>query len=549
MLRNVLEDYLNSIKERDLDFPLSSLLQGMGFYDIHFTHGGVEFGKDFIAKRVDDGVEYQYAIQSKKGDINQALWRNEVRGQLEEAVVSDLSHPQFSTDLPRKAILVTTGRLSGNARLACQEFKTKLEGENRIHEVLFWEHEQLTQFAEEFGFAGIHQSTATGVTDFAQFYLTYGKALAGTLSEREIEEFSRLWLNETIDFRKRILRASIEAEIIATKLIEKGHIYEAVTTYLSLSRLVMHVTYETKDLFVLDILNEITKAKLLPLSRLFVQEFRSRWEVGNRSLLHLCLKESPLPMIHYLVWCARVLELVSLYSFLTEDNDERQEAVTFLTEFVRNEEGCGHIPGDRHAVSIIWGTLALLREGRNDIATDLIKCSAIWLCDRVEKGFGIARYEADAYEETAVLLGYPFDAVKVEPNRCSFLATILVDLAAFIGDKELYADLVNDFEACGIVYNYWQFPNTAAIFTIENGECTNYPNIPHQYSQDHEFDDFNYAEHIKHEPDSFTICSEARPWSLILISLLLKDRYFPKMWTSIIGHVEDHKQGVGAAAT
>jgi hypothetical protein len=112
MLRNVLEDYLNSIKERDLDFPLSSLLQGMGFYDIHFTHGGVEFGKDFIAKRVDDGVEYQYAIQSKKGDINQALWRNEVRGQLEEAVVSDLSHPQFSTDLPRKAILVTTGRLS-----------------------------------------------------------------------------------------------------------------------------------------------------------------------------------------------------------------------------------------------------------------------------------------------------------------------------------------------------------------------------------------------------------------------------------------------------
>ena len=66
MLRNVLEDYLSSIKERDFDFPLSSLLQGMGFYDIHFTHGAVEFGKDFIAKRVENNVEYQYAIQSRK---------------------------------------------------------------------------------------------------------------------------------------------------------------------------------------------------------------------------------------------------------------------------------------------------------------------------------------------------------------------------------------------------------------------------------------------------------------------------------------------------
>src|ERR1043166_1569072 len=125
MLRNVLEDYLSSIREREFDYPLSALLQAMGFYDIHFTHGGVEFGKDFIAKKVDDGTEYQYAIQSKKGNINQGLWRDEIKGQLEEAIEIDLSHPQFNTSSPRKVILVTTGRLSGNARLATQEFKKK----------------------------------------------------------------------------------------------------------------------------------------------------------------------------------------------------------------------------------------------------------------------------------------------------------------------------------------------------------------------------------------------------------------------------------------
>src|SRR5215212_2437428 len=171
MLRNVLEDYLNSINERDFDYPLSSLLQGMGFYDIHFTHGAVEFGKDFIAKRVEDGTEYQYAIQSKKGDIGQGLWRNEIRGQLEEAISSDLSHPQFSTSLPRKVILVTTGRLSGNARLATQEFKTKLAREDQVQDLIFWEREQLIQYAEEFGLTGIYQNTAKGLRGLAQFYV------------------------------------------------------------------------------------------------------------------------------------------------------------------------------------------------------------------------------------------------------------------------------------------------------------------------------------------------------------------------------------------
>jgi hypothetical protein len=124
---------------------------------------------------------------------------------------------------------------------------------------------------------------------------------------------------------------------------------------------------------------------------------------------------------------------------------------------------------------------------------------------------------------------------------------MIVDLAAFIGEKELYADLVNDFEACEIVYNYWQFPNTASIFTIDNLECMNYPNIPHQYSLDDEFDNFNYAEHIKHEPDSFAITSKAGSRSLMLLSLLLKDRYFPKMWKSILQE-ENAVRQVSAAA-
>jgi hypothetical protein len=131
MLRNVLEDYFSSIKqERDFDFPLMSLLAAMGFYDIHFTHGSREIGKDFIAKRKENDIEYQYAIQSKKGDINQTKCAGEILPQLLLASISGLSHPQFDKTLPRRVILVSTGLLTGNAPLILQDFNESLKNES-----------------------------------------------------------------------------------------------------------------------------------------------------------------------------------------------------------------------------------------------------------------------------------------------------------------------------------------------------------------------------------------------------------------------------------
>lgn len=122
MLRNVLEDYLSSVKERDFYYPLTSLLQAMGFFDIIITDGPGEFGKDFIAKRIEDGVKYQYKIQAKKGDIDQEDFRK-IMGQLLEAIIlKKLSHPQLDTSLTQKTILVTTGELTPNAFAAHQAF-------------------------------------------------------------------------------------------------------------------------------------------------------------------------------------------------------------------------------------------------------------------------------------------------------------------------------------------------------------------------------------------------------------------------------------------
>lgn len=533
MLRNVLEDYLDSIVERDFDYPLLTLLQAMGYYDIHFTHGTVEFGKDFIAKKDDDGTIFQYAVQSKKGNINQTAWRNDIRGQLEEAIVSDLSHPQFDKKLPRKVVLVTTGRISGNARLAAQEYKAKLEADNQVQELIFWEKEQLIQFAEEYGLTGIYQNTVKGLKGYAQFYLVYSKAIEGALSDREIEAFSRIWIDNDLDQRKRILRASLEAEILASKLLENGRLFEAAICYIGLTRLVMATIFENDEPLLSQIYSDILEEKLLPLCDRFFTELREAWENSGKALLPLCITGSSFPMLHYIVWCARILELTSLYWFLTKEAQKRVELIEFLTDFVQIERGCGHLPSDRYTSSVVWSTLALLGGGKADTALDLVKRSTVWLCDRVQDGFGIARYEANEYEETVTILGYPFDFIKVEKNRSSFFANALADLAAFIGDRQFYEDLVNDFEACEITYAYWQFPDTAAVFTIETHECLAYANVPHDETVGN-FEDFNYAAHIRDEPRSFQVVEKCGKESVVLLSILLKDRYFPTIWTRLV---------------
>jgi hypothetical protein len=534
MLRNVLEDYLSSInKERDFDFPLISLLRAMGFYDIHFTHGDREIGKDFIAKRIDDEVLYQYAIQSKKGDINQGKFTDELYGQILLASISGLSHPQFDKSLPRRVVIVTTGRLVGNAPLIFQDLNIELETTYQKNKAVFWGKEQLIDFFEDYGLTSIHQFSAKGLTGYAEFFLIYSKALDGNLSDKEIEEFSRIWLDETLDYRKRVLRAAIEAEIVASKLFGNGLFYEALTTYLCLARVILQVMYEVEDDYTLDVYQQIIEENILPLCRLFHAEFKESWKSTSKKLVWLADAKSGFPMLHYLVWCARILEATTLYFYLTNDKVEKEEIGSFLIEFIEKEVGCGHIPGDRYAISLVWVILTLIQLGKTDKAIELIKRSVIWLCDRVEMGFGLARYDADEYEETNTLLGYPFDFIKVEKNRSSYLATILSDLAAFIEDKDFYSNVINDLEACEIVYSYWQFPDTKAIFIIDTEECRMYPNVPHR-DPINAFEDFDYASHIKHEPDSFQITQKAGLNSLILLSVLLKDRYFPKMWKQII---------------
>lgn len=259
----------------------------------------------------------------------------------------------------------------------------------------------------------------------------------------------------------------------------------------------------------------------------YLADFQGRWVAAGRNLSSLISGCNPI--LTYSIHCARTMEVAGCAYFLHSNETEKQRASLFLRDFVTQESGCGRVPSDYYAVSLVLPILSLCRAGYRDAAVSLVERTAVWLCDRYEDGYGLADISANPYEEIALLFGYPFEFFRSQRRKASFAAAVVCDLAAYIGNKSLYADVVNDITAAGIVPQYWQVPDTASLFTLEGKDIVCYPNI--EYSYVHlPFSEFSFAEHIRQEPRSFTAVQHTGPIALFLMMLLLRDRYFPTQW-------------------
>jgi hypothetical protein len=540
MLRSVLGDYLDKGKEREFDLPLMFLLPAMGFYDVHFTHGQVEFGKDFIAKKLDnEGRVVQYSIQSKVGDISYADWRDGIQGQILESVLITLSHPNFDTNLPHQAVLLTTGRLKGNAQPAFQNPNEKIETTYQKRPIIFWDREDLVNSFEQFGLTGIHRASAAGFADDGRFFLLYGKARQGDISDREIEEYSRQWLDTSLDHDHRLLRCAVEAAVLAQQCVEQGRIYEAICAHLAQLRTLCMSVYAGLDQRRAAEYHQRGVARLHDLCASYFTEIRRHW-LEQRNVLRMM--SGPAPMATYLAQCARIMDVAALVYFTASDEPLRSEASTFLEEFILSEPGCSQPLSDHYAVTTVLAALVLCGSGKLDVSRDLIQRVTVWLCDRHESGLGLARFGADEATETRTLLGYPFEFIDVPKPGGSFLATALCDLAAFLEDRDLYRDVVNDIMACGIYPQYWQASDTIGVCSIEGADVVGYPHV--RYKEElTRFGDYDFAEHIMHEPASFQIMDTLGTNVSILLMAFLRDRYFPRSWPLLVPGANDHPTG------
>lgn len=537
MLRNVIAAYLDQIKEREFDIPFMSLLSVMGFTDIHKTHGVVEFGKDFIAKKNEGDEWFQYSFQVKAGNISLPDWRNEIQGQMLQAVISGINHPNFDKDLKHIPIFVTTGELIETAAIAIDDFNNQLTHQYQKPAIRCWTKNNLLDFSLENGIEEFYLASGFNVSSYRQFFELYGKAMDGSSIELDFERHSRRWLeNNYRDFRSLFV-FTMECVILSQKLEESYLYYEVFKLNLCLYRYILFRMFLKMDDENIEIEQEIIAQLFITIgvkANIGYKNYKEIWSKGNKNLSSVI--DGPGNFFTYLIHCSRVLEICG-YLYFTDFTD-KQDLVKFINEFINSEPGACHIPSDNYAISVYLPCLLLINEGEFDSAKRLIEEAAIWICDRYEDGIGLASFGAEEKEEVSILLGSAFDFIE-KSTFGSFAATVITDLSIFFGDEPFYLDIINDFLAVGINFNYWLIKDTIGMLTVSGDDIVSFPNIQYQ-ERPIKFEQFDFADHIIHEISQFKIESKFPiNWFVPQLSLLLRDRYFPTLWRKLLQTVDN----------
>ena len=181
---------------------------------------------------------FSTCFKPKPAIFHFADWRTGISGQMTDLVFNAIRHPNIDNELYKKAVLVTTGKLADFAAVDFQGFKDGITRSTQNLSVELWSGSNLVDRFEQYGLTGIHWANSQGYAELSSFLLSYSRALDGSLSVRNIEEYSLYWAKETDSLTKRLLKASIEAEIISQQCVEHQRYYEAIFTQVALLRTV-----------------------------------------------------------------------------------------------------------------------------------------------------------------------------------------------------------------------------------------------------------------------------------------------------------------------
>lgn len=523
MLRIVVEQYLASITdEREFDAPFMSLLRAQSFYDVRFTHGRNELGRDFIAKRHEDSV-VQYSFQLKSDNITVSNWR-ELSLQIFEALSTDLPHPDFDASLPHRAVLVTTGAATLDATRSIHAFNDKLAKQG-INGVDLWARTALLEQYLQVDPSTVYPPRSDGFRAYADFFVAYGHAMSGELNERALEKHSRYWARPVSTAADAVATSMLEAYALAERSKDFGDLHLAFIAKLAAWRAVMVRTFEGGDDagFLADLM-ERSRAAVLAAVRKYVDHVWTLREAAGGRLARAVNASGAL--IAYRVHAARMIEALALLYFLDDEDARRDTSAERLRKVIVAEVGAAQPVSDRYAVSIVAAVHALVAMGRPHDAARYLRTVATWVLGQYADRSGLAPLEADEEEATEIFLAADFPELKRSKRTGSFLITAVVDLAAFLDDQALYADVVSDVETHKIHPEYVILSDTEAQFFYEHRELARIVNVP--FDRDATVADHRaHPPHLADEPATFRLAERYGSETLLAVSLLLRDRYFP----------------------
>ncbi|MFJ6199891.1 restriction endonuclease [Micromonospora sp. NPDC092111] len=428
MLDGVIDQYLATVTEREFDAPLLALLQANGFTDVHQLHGAFEFGKDFIAKRREDGELRQYALQSKAGDINLAEWRT-IRYQVDEIRSDGLAHPHFDRNLPRAAVLVTTGRLVGGAALQAQDYNTRVQGLGEPGFEL-WDRDTLRPMLAATPACGLAAGSPGDLLELL------GQIDQQKINYQAVEQYTRRWTTRPLQ------QVAIESAVVANRLRDNRRTDLAATVALAALRAAVCQPTAPQSAELAG------SAKLLHAA--YATRLLDRYGDAASNPMDL-LKEIAPGFIHltYPVICLRLAEIWGLLG-ISPDVDAataaraRQTVRTLLT----HQPGAAHPVSDNWAASMIPAVLSLRVEDPATVETYL-RAATGWVADAYDTGLGLAPVGASPTEEATHFLGPELEHIEIATPSTSYAATVLLDLAAAANLPETYLFILNELLAAG----------------------------------------------------------------------------------------------------
>ena len=514
MLSDVVGRYLDSLKEREFDAPFIALLRAMGYRNIHFLHGSYEFGKDFIAQGEVEGVSTQFVFQSKAGDINLGTW-HECRGQIDMLRTDAAAHPSFDAKLPRKAIFVTTGRLVGAAAIAAQQYRSHLATLGEL-DFASWDKQDLIERI-------ITDPNVLLAADSEGAFLTLiGQIDEGKAFEADIERYSRRWISSP----KTLFALTIEAAIIAQRLSQTERLDLSSLLALSLMRAAWMRSHATDPV---DASGRFAADAAAEMFRHYAWQLFDRCRDEMLDPLKLLRTQGSLAShVTYPVFCLRVIEILGLL-YLREKPEahSRSDALgQFIVNFITSNPGAAHPISDRWAVSLIAGVLATAQRGNIKVIRDLLLETTRWVADRYEhSGLGLAAMHSTPKEEVERLLGNPFEHIAIDRRAQSYIATVVLDLAAIVGLGDVYETAINEFLAVELCPTMIESPDTAAQYMLQSGELSFNSNVEYAESWQPK-DGWKVAPHHERARTDYYLSRIGRSWDHLAITFLLRDRHF-----------------------
>jgi hypothetical protein len=439
-LADAVAGYIETLNERDFDAPFIALLHSQGFTNVHLTHGPLEFGKDFIARRTEEGIDTQYVFQSKAGKISLSEWR-EVRGQIDSMRYGKVVHPDFAPDLRRRLVLVTTGRLTGTALVEFQEYNQHCK--ERGHETAeLWDVDVLLPQLTEVLIAGVP------VRQRARTVELWGRLGSGEGTWTDIRAYSRDWFKTGLSTRER-WEQTLTGAMLAKAAQKAGR--EDLAACLAF--LLIRREWENPP----DGGTQANGSPLRAARRLFLATALEFWEKFR-------LEESNYEAIDLIVThpvrTARANEMLSLAGiYLLTHSDEVEEADHEVAELAKHIESAfardaaaAHLVADDYATSLLVTCTFLAACGHDAAIPPILRAAAVWIFDRTDEGSGIAPVGSSAKDVVQRLLGTPYEHVaRTGHDRSSYAITVIADLASLLGHRDLYADICNDIWALDLV--------------------------------------------------------------------------------------------------